>query len=327
MITLVFTLTIMAQLAFSQVSNVVEGSKWKEVRCNYWTGVLHGIYHVDNWRIEGDTIFNGVVYKKIYNYQEDYKHAIIHNLSKDSLISATDYFYGGIREDDQKVYIYSTDFYEPDSPLSEKLMFDYSASVGDTVTIWCRYYYLDYIIEEKQSVLMNDGKSRNKFILRPPGPGIVDMSFIEGIGSSYGIIGSYIASTNDQMQHLLCFSINDTIIVENTPEYTSNCLFEPIQESCNTIVLNVEDKANSSGFLSVYPNPITTELFIETTNNQVNLIAYKLYNLTGSLILSSESISDDTHSIDVSMVPSGVYFLAVNLDNSETIVKRIVVAK
>lgn len=324
-ITLVFVAMFIAQSAWSQISNVEPGSKWKEVRCNYWTSVSQGVYHVDNWRLSGDTTINNVSYKKLYNEQQDFMFGVLVGSEEDVLVSSSYYYYGAIREEDQKVFIYSEDFYEVDEPFTEKLMFDYSAAVGDTITIWCRFYYHDYIVEDIEPVEMMDGSTRNKFILGVTGPGMVDLSFIEGIGSNYGIIGSYIATTNDQMQHLLCYSINDTAMLENSAEYTSNCLVDPIQESCSTLTTSIENPVISEFSFSVYPNPTSDVLMVTIHRATHKSFAYRMYSPTGSAVVNGESLSSDELRIDVSAVPSGIYFLEMVLDDTERLVEKVVI--
>lgn len=323
-ITLICTLALLTQSMFCQVSNVIEGSKWKEVRCNYWTSQWLQLYHVDNWRIDGDTILAGTQYKKVYNLQQDFKYGIIDGLPEDSLVSSTEYFFGGIREEDQKVYIYSNDFwYQDPTVITEKLMFDYSASVGDTLTIWCRFYYLDYIVEDIVPEVMLDGSTRDKFILGVTGPGMVNLNFIEGIGSNYGIIGSYIATTNDQMQHLLCFSISDESLIENNPVYTSNCLFDPIQELCESSTVGVEDATATKTSVSIYPNPTSNILSVVLENQYPQSLTFKLFSSTGQALMSGKG-KGNSLSIDLFSLPVGLYYLEIMTDGFEKIVKKVV---
>lgn len=322
-LTLICTLVLLTQSMFCQVSNVIEGSKWKEVRCNNWTSHLAGQYFVDNWRIEGDTILDGTSYKKIYKVEQNFRYGILDNLPNDSLLSSVEYFFGGIRENNQKVYIYSNEFYDDDpSDITEKLMFDYSASVGDTLTIWCGFYYLDYIVEDIVPEVMLDGSTRDKFILGVTGPGMVNLNFIEGIGSNYGIIGSYIPTTNDEMQHLLCFSINNELLFENIPVYTSNCLVAPIQD-CESSILGVGDVPIIKTSVSVYPNP-TSNIVIVTLDDQYSQnMTYRLFNTMGQDLMSGKG-KGNSLSIDLFSLPVGLYYLEIMTDEFERIVKKVV---
>lgn len=322
-ITLICALMLTTQNIFCQVSNIVEGSKWKEVRCNYYGSTISGIYNVDNWRIEGDTILNGKQYKKIYNFEQTFRYGILDGLPDDTLVSSTDYFYGGIREEDQNVYMYSHDFGSPDEPLTEKRMFDYSASVGDTISVWCRFYYIDYIVEDIVPTLMMDGSTRNKFILGVPSPGMVDLSFIEGIGSNYGLIGSYIPTTNDQELHLLCFAIDNTAIFESIPVYTSNCLVDPIQELCESVILGVENGSYDNDSISVYPNPTSSTLSVVFDNRYSQSYIYRLFSPTGQSLMS-EKVSEHKFNIDLSSFPDGLYYLEITTQDFERIVKKVV---
>jgi hypothetical protein len=63
----------------------------------------------------------------------------------------------------------------------------------------------------------------------------------------------------------------------------------------------------------VYPNPAGEVLYV--TVNGKNHFEYRIYSLSGALVLSG--LSRDTRAtLDVSALPSGVYLLKVTSDNS-----------
>ena len=81
--------------------------------------------------------------------------------------------------------------------------------------------------------------------------------------------------------------------------------------------LSVTD-LNLDSTLSVYPNPTTDTIHITA---KVALSSLALYDVYGKLILKKEN---NTNSLDVSRLNSGVYFLEVS-SNSEKVVKKLIV--
>jgi hypothetical protein len=75
---------------------------------------------------------------------------------------------------------------------------------------------------------------------------------------------------------------------------------------------------NLDSTLSVYPNPATDTIHISA---KVALSSLALYNVYGKLILKKEN---NTNSLDVSRLNSGVYFLEVST-NAEKVVKKVII--
>lgn len=78
-------------------------------------------------------------------------------------------------------------------------------------------------------------------------------------------------------------------------------------------------------YVSVYPNPATSELSISIVNAKVgNANSYVIQDYKGSLVMKSELgqiVNEFTETIDVSTLSKGVYFLTVSLGEEKTIKK------
>lgn len=120
-------------------------------------------------------------------------------------------------------------------------------------------------------------------------------SIIEGIGSSFGILANLVPpfENNDQ---LLCFSKNDFVLF---PDSTYDC-------DKTVIVSELEIEQN----FSIYPNPATRILTIETEYVYKKSCFLSIINITGTEMFSQE-IKETTTKIDVSTLAQGIYIVRV----------------
>ena len=88
-----------------------------------------------------------------------------------------------------------------------------------------------------------------------------------------------------------------------------------------------EDDNNDDGVeelsssLSIYPNPVNDKLYIET---EVEIENVAIYTITGVMVgQQTTDNGQQTLTIDLSELNSGIYFIKISTDNGE-IVKRIV---
>ena len=73
--------------------------------------------------------------------------------------------------------------------------------------------------------------------------------------------------------------------------------------------------------LSVYPNPVNNKLFI-STNEKIETIS--IYTITGVMVGQQSTVnSQQSMSIDVTNLNSGIYFVKINTKENE-IIKRFV---
>jgi len=92
---------------------------------------------------------------------------------------------------------------------------------------------------------------------------------------------------------------------------------------CKTIgvVLSTEDVQMSNKFL-LAPNPVKNQLQISTSLNGNNETQYQIINTLGATAMTSKATAKD-FSIDVSTLPTGIYFIHLQSGNAKT-VKRFV---
>jgi hypothetical protein len=79
--------------------------------------------------------------------------------------------------------------------------------------------------------------------------------------------------------------------------------------------------ALSSNSLSIYPNPATTNFYVE---NAAQVETIKIHNITGAVVLMVENtFRKDVLDIDIAKLPAGQYFIAFHNDKTK-VTKKIV---
>ena len=83
-----------------------------------------------------------------------------------------------------------------------------------------------------------------------------------------------------------------------------------------------EDAPSEDGTLTVYPNPTSSVLFIETQRATFlpNQTMYRITNLMGQT-LQQGSITAETQQIDIASLPKGMYFISVGEQTVKFVVK------
>tara|TARA_Y100000589_G_scaffold326843_1_gene367429 strand:- start:6774 stop:7853 length:1080 start_codon:yes stop_codon:yes gene_type:complete len=69
--------------------------------------------------------------------------------------------------------------------------------------------------------------------------------------------------------------------------------------------------------LLLYPNPTEGELIIKTNLSENNFIYFSVYNILGSQVFKGKT----RNKISLSMVPSGFYFIELNINNQSKVLK------
>jgi hypothetical protein len=78
--------------------------------------------------------------------------------------------------------------------------------------------------------------------------------------------------------------------------------------------------SGTAGTLTVYPNPTNGILFVETRFIASQTNAYRITNTMGQTLMTGQ-ISGETQQIDVTNLPQGMYFIAIDGITQKFIVK------
>jgi len=134
-------------------------------------------------------------------------------------------------------------------------------------------------------------------------------TFIAEGGEEYLTIGNF-------------FSDEDTevIFIYGSPfTYWGYYYFDSV--SLTPVILSTNDEILDNQ-LKVYPNPTSDIITVELVNNYSSKVTYKLYNLLGELIYTSET-NNQLFSIDMSDLSRGIYLLELTDAQSNKVVKKI----
>ncbi|OFY99646.1 MAG: hypothetical protein A3K10_08105 [Bacteroidetes bacterium RIFCSPLOWO2_12_FULL_31_6] len=301
---------------------------WKQTSLYYQpnsTGVIH--YSIF---MNGDTIINGFLYNKLYIY------SCGQNIIPDPypiptfncpIDTSNSFYYGALREVNKRVYFHPDSLYNyshwypfcftsnwssQPSLNEELLVYDFNVAAGDTL-IYPHLDSLKMIITSIDSVLIqSDYRKKYNYNLiynwsMSCVPFGASYNYVEGIGDNSGLFSLFIMYFENG-EYLSCFE-DDEVFYSN-PNF-NGCSLTSLKEYFNN-----DD-------LKIYPNPASSNLFIElsdfndTFNAQLNI-----FDISGKEVYSLPIIQSTTK-IDVSSLKSGLYLLKITSENGNSISKLL----
>lgn len=251
-------------------------------------------------KFSGDTLIDGNSYLKVMRSEDK----LMQNWMND----------GFIREDaNHKV------FYRETKDKQEGLLYDFGCKRGEILHLGNRCigdYLVDSIV-----IRVTDGVSRKHFYLHNLNNHffISKEEWIEGIGSTWGIIdggGNHCLLGGGV--NLLC-SFDGGIKNYQSAQFPNYCYLSP--EIINGIV---PEKAVSE--LKVYPNPVSSNLFVQFTKNTAGNYTLELYSVKGELV-KTECLEpgSNLHQIDTGSLQCGIYILRLVSDSGKYAEEIIVI--
>lgn len=293
--------TFLGQLFNQPIYELVDTTKsWNTMSMGFITWGVAVCGGTETNKFFNSEFFNGHMYRKVYEKSDS---------------TQTDWNEVGlIREDTLSKRIYYSNGYDP-----EGLLYDFNITVGDTVHVENSYcQFSSYLICSSIDTVIVAGEPKRKFYFQAyyPNRDTVDETWIEGVGSLYGVLNSGLGASGicGGTNVLLCCRQNGTIIYHNT--VYNSCYIETfypqiIQDSFDTAYLDIPymfqvevDTGNAVSFNftgdvipdDFYFNPATGLLFgtptqtgtltcvIRVKNNQLNLFTDIIY---GDLVVES----------------------------------------
>ena len=104
-----------------------------------------------------------------------------------------------------------------------------------------------------------------------------------------------------QVDGLRCYWLNDELVFHNG------------NEDCDAIhsVINMVDEMNAESDFMIYPNPTNGIITVETQCVASLPSEYRITNLMGQTLMTGPLPQCDSHTINVSSLPSGMYFITI----------------
>lgn len=254
--------------------------------------------------ISGDTVIGAQTYHKL-------------NLHGVQIVSASSYtidpckntvpaYKGAIRQDinNKKVYIV------PPSANSEQLLYDFTMQVSDTLKGYLASTHSSSqpdIVSSIDSVLVGNSY-RKRWKINP----YYSIDFIEGIGSTYGLVERSPANMMDwKTIGLACFKQNDITLYINTN----------LTSTCNLITTSVNSIEKNSTAIKISPNPFSTQTTLsvgipsEQTEELFKDATLTVYNSFGQQVKQLTNISGQTIVLPREHLASGLYFIRLTQNN------------
>lgn len=267
---------------------VAEGKRWNVMLSDCWFPPEPQKHTTTSYKIEGDTLLEDVVYKKMFATKyEDLTRWWLHGLIRES--EAKQVFFrqwGGGQLD------------------SEKLIYDFSMLPGDSILVWPwqeEYLFLQRISD----TVLDDGSIRKKYSFNYNDTACYGCSefWIEGIGSQLGYPGdAYLLGGSNR---LLCSFENEELVWHDP--YFGECFYT------NWDWDGVEEDEKKEDMVP-YPNPATEWIFLGDVMREA-----EVFNAWGRLIYKGM-----TNTINVRNWPNGVYLVRVTDKNGLVDVAKLV---
>jgi len=244
--------------------------------------------------ITGDTLINSLVYHKL-------KTPFIQGTITGGCTSTISAGYkGAIRQDiaARKVYII------PPGASSEQLLYDFTMQVGDSVKGYIETYNGKDVVESVDTVFTG-----NRYLKRWYINHCYHIYFIEGIGSTYGLVEFSPGCVTDLWDiSITCFQQNGQTVYPDTAT------------KCN-VITPVNPIIRDSNPVRVFPNPSHGSYTVEF-EEPMNINDIQLNGLAGNVILRQQI--NNQAQIKIKDLPAGIYFLSITgKDGRRTTVKII----
>jgi hypothetical protein len=270
------------------------------------------------YRVDGDTLIFGNIYKKIIkdSFLKYCSCIVISPPNPWSTPSCNQYpfdsyFFGGIRNDSANKKVY----YIQDGNYPERILYDFNLNVGDSL----QNSICNKTILKIDSVFIGSDYRKCYWLDTSINANFYNDRIIEGIGHVGTMFGGPFEGcwpiVADFGWGFSCFIENGNVLYGD-----SNC----------ALVTSAENISHERSLVILFPNPATNELRIGNSNLKIESI--EIYNLIGEkcLTVSAGSTHRPTLSkgegdsfIDVSMLTPGMYFARVKTEKGISIRKFV----
>lgn len=275
---LFFIATLLTKIAFCQNLTVLPDS-------NYSWNVHHCCNPSTTWNysIKGDTIINSVKYKKVL-------------FTMDTIFKLkTAQYAGGLREDSLKRI-----FYKP-SDEAEDILYDFNLAVNDTF----KTNKFKFVVDSVGTVVINN-KVRKKLSLHNSASWISrPQDWIEGIGSSFGLLEVNFTQAGDISTDLLCLYHFDTLVYSPT-------------NYCYMNTVGINEIVQFDFQINLFPNPTKDETTMSL--GIIDNYSIQIFDILGK-IQFLKTFYGNTITID--NLNKGLYFVSIQNSHGQQASKKL----
>lgn len=250
--------------------------------------------------LEGDTVFNGLEYKKLY-FQIIRSNPPVPFCTGFYLDTTEQYLFGYyFREDTltRRVYAYTTA-----NGGEEELLFDFSLQAGDTL----HYVSQFYVVTEVLDFVLDNGEHRKglRFGQWPD-----DNLYVEGIGYLYGAFNA-VFQPFEGWNKTTCVRDGDVLLYSDEDLGGVGC-----------VLATSGAQSPEMGLTAFYPNPFDETLTLKMTAEHPSFV-FALFDTRGVQVFRTEiPESTPVQNLQLPQLPKGMYFWALNGVTGGKLAKR-----
>jgi len=271
------------------------------------TDVNCGDYSYIKYYYDGDTVIEGIHYKKVVT-------EVLALTSGNCCYVPTGLWAGFLRQDiaEKKVY------WRNQWTNGDTLLYDFTLNVGDTLNSFLNYP--DPWTEPKtvlsiDSVLVGTLYHKRFNIDTNVFRTEYTYSIIEGVGSTDGFSGVHENNAWQFGISLTCFSENGNVVY--TPQNNPDTI------PCGDLPVAINDLHQQSGeIVSLFPNPTSGKITLNCKESSLPLKII-IYDMFGRQQLEIDSDKEFT-GIDISELPPGIYYLRTETLKTLVTLKKII---
>jgi len=289
----IFTLFVIYNLTSASNWDLLKpGKRWNNILISYPTGNYDTLTLFV--KFEGDTIINRLKYRCAWeSTDKEFNHKTLE---------------GFVREDTL------VGFYFRNLDGDEGLIYKYNLKLGESFKIthpFVRYSTINDSVIGVDSVLV-DGKFKKRYTLQQPIHSFLHETWIEGIGSSFGILQSGLGNiTTGAIYYFLC-CYDNTVLIYKNPD-CSVCYYPIIKTAIDPVQYPKKG-------INVYSGLSSDIINIKSTiDNSV-----RIYNSCGIYVETFNVLANQEYSLNISSYPKGIYFVSTskNLSGSKKFIKH-----
>lgn len=250
----------------------------------------------------GDSTINTLLYKVLKRTTENktgqfgFQCTMTTGLTTDTLLLRNDSL-------NKKVFI------RPYYLNRDTILYDFNLSVGDTLKESFNYNKAGgsvVIVTSTDSIQAFNTSKYHRLLTLQNQQTSRSFVLIEGIGSNEGFLNN-LNLTNFDAADLECHKVNGQMVL---PAFTFNC---------SLLSTGIQELGTKEETVNIFPNPVEGDVLNITSNRTINKI--QIVDAAGKLILT---LNETLQKIDIINLPKGIYFLNLEFQNKETVVKKLI---